>query len=193
MDVQGSGSKMRCLHPSLSFSSSSSDSKHKQLENSRSFDPGSGAIGECHEARDPDSGGSLGASLAVPATKVSRSTSPFSFYRSRSWDETYFKTFLSLYCILIQVDSALWFRSGKKKIEKQKKIPDEFICPTSPLSISPGPYDSCARKVLIKVSVFCTKKCVDILKSTSSVDEWNEKIFWLWWTFQRTCHFNIKR
>ena len=88
MDVQapgqGSGSKLRCLHPSLSFSSSASDNKHKQLQNSRSFDPGSGAIGECHEARDPGSGGSPGASLAVPATKVSRSTSPFSFYRSRS-------------------------------------------------------------------------------------------------------------
>ena len=66
--------------------------------------------------------------------------------------------------------STLWFRSGKKKIEKQKKIPDEFICPTSPLSISPGPYDSCSRKVLIIVS-FLQKKIVDFLKITSSVDE----------------------
>ena len=101
MEVHGSGSKMRCLHPSLSFSSGSSDTKHKQLQNSRSVDPGAGNIGGCHQGRDPGSGGSLGASLAVPATKVSRSTSPFSFYRSRSWDEKYLKTFLSLYIIIL--------------------------------------------------------------------------------------------
>lgn len=136
-----SGSKSRCLHPSLSFSAGApdpGDPRHKQLQNSRSFDPGPGATG----------GASL-TSLTVPATKVSRSTSPFSFYRSRSWMRNIFKLFSRHTLYKLKVRYKFWFRSGKKKIEKQKKIPDEFISPTSPLSISPGPYDPCSRKVPI--------------------------------------------
>ena len=66
--------------------------------------------------------------------------------------ENFEKFSLAMY--IEKVDSIViccefWFRSGKKKIEKQKKIPDEFIMPTSPLSISPGAHDPCSRKVLI--------------------------------------------
>lgn len=151
MDVQapgnGSGSKLRCLHPSLSFSASASDSKHKQLQNSRSFDPGPGSVGGCQDDTGP--GGAQGVSLAVPATKVSRSTSPFSFYRSRSLTRNILKLYSRHTLYKLKVRYKFWFRSGKKKIEKQKKIPDEFISPTSPLSISPGPYDPCSRKVPI--------------------------------------------
>ena len=52
-------------------------------------------------------------SLSVPQ-KVSRSTSPFGFGRSR--------------------------KQWGKKLEKQSQIPDEFINATSPLSIAPGGY-----------------------------------------------------
>jgi len=59
-------------------------------------------------------------SLSVP-NKVSRSTSPFSFGRSR--------------------------KQWGKKLEKQSQIPDEFLNATSPLSIAPGGYHaSCPRE-----------------------------------------------
>ena len=155
MDVQapcpGSRSKLRCLHPSLSFSSSSKDSKHKPLQNSRSYDPSSGG---CHEDPGP---GAIGEApvdtLTVPPTRVSRSTSPFSFYRSRFFAAAKCSNFSKNSRHDFMTDRCnIWFRksSGKNKIEKQKKIPDEFLSPTSPLSICPGPYEICSRKVMIK-------------------------------------------
>ena len=71
-------------------------------------------------ARDPDNNSdhelrllttTSSNSLTVPTKKVSRSTSPFSFVKTRK---------------------------NSKKCEKQSRIPDEFLSPTSPLSISPS-------------------------------------------------------
>ena len=60
----------------------------------------------------PSSSANVSEGLTVPQ-KVSRATSPFSFGRSRKQHRC-------------------------KKLEKQSTIPDEFIIPTSPLSIAPG-------------------------------------------------------